>query len=299
MIPSNHNRFIAKVYKLLAGLGIDTDKLSIDHTAYQADSAEDYESQKKHVMESEELISENIVGGRRVGIFGLKSPLSYKGESFSVIEIIEPRAGQEVKSAWEHVEFMVEGTLEEFMAKHPKLQWTKDAIDRNEFPMLILKLTEDIRAKFPRRSVLDEIERQKQNHSSLRVQIGKRSVEIDYTSPEGIHILGISDRPFEAIVNDTKRVEYRTNTLHSPFDYSRIRKGDGVRFINEQTGETLERKVSRISHYNTTRELYENEGLNNSSSKPRTVDEAISRLESLTGYKEGIAKNGVFAIAIY
>lgn len=162
MFLSNYTQFIEKVYKILLQLGIDTSKISIDHVGYQADSAEDYDQQISHINESSIQMSESIIGGRRVGIFKLHTPLTYEGKSFSVIEIFEPREGQEVKSAWEHVEFLAAGTLEEFISEYPKIHWDTSVINREEFPMLILKLGDSLRAKFPRMGVLNEIKRQAQ-----------------------------------------------------------------------------------------------------------------------------------------
>lgn len=159
MFYSNYEDFIKVIYSRLIALGINTDELKIDHIGYQADSSADYDAKVLLMEEDAEQISENIVGERRVGMFKLKSSLHYKGNSFDVIEIFEPRKGQEVNSALEHIEFLVNGSLEDLMAQYPNVDWDSTVINRNEFPMLILKLGDGLRAKFPRRGVLEEINR--------------------------------------------------------------------------------------------------------------------------------------------
>lgn len=157
MILNDYREFIDRVYGKLISLNIDTQEITIDHIGYQADSAEDYDYQIKHIEDFATQVSENIVGDRRVGIFKLKSSLQYLNQNFSVIEIFEPRKDQSVKSSWEHVEFLVDKSLEEFINEYPKVDWDSSVINREEFPMLILSLGEGMRAKFPRRSVLVEI----------------------------------------------------------------------------------------------------------------------------------------------
>jgi ASC-1-like (ASCH) protein len=130
----------------------------------------------------------------------------------------------------------------------------------------------------------------------IPIIIKGKSFYIEYSQNDNFHILGLNNRPFQAIGNNHKNVEYRTNTKNSPFNFEAIKIGDVIRFINEEDGECLEVKVVRISHYNTSKELFENEGLRNSSSKPKNIKEAINSLESHTGYKEGIKQFGIWAI---
>lgn len=156
----NYKQFIGEIFKRLNELGIDTSQLKIDHIGYQASSAQDYDLQVKELSESAVLVSEHIVDGRRVGIFTLVESLDYENEKFSVVEIIEPKKDQEVKSALEHIEFLVGSNLEDFMAKYPEIDFDTRAMNREEFPMLILSLGDGLRAKFPRRGVLEEVYRQ-------------------------------------------------------------------------------------------------------------------------------------------
>ena len=159
MIISNYTIFIDKVFKLLADNGLNPDSFKIDHLGYQAESAADYDQLVKKSSTFAKQVDENIVGARRVVLFELISPLEYNGQTFSLIEIFEPRSGQNVKSAWEHVEFLVEPPLEEFIAQTPQIEWDTSALNRDEFPMLIFSLGDGLRAKFPRRGVLEEVNR--------------------------------------------------------------------------------------------------------------------------------------------
>lgn len=108
--------------------------------------------------------------------------------------------------------------------------------------------------------------------------------------------LQLNPRPFDAIRNGLKKVEYRTNVSHLNFDFCKLKVGDEIKFVNNISNDNIIVKVIDIRHYQNSFELFTNEGLSNSSSNPKTIDEAIERLESFTGYKEGVRKYGVWAI---
>lgn len=157
--PIDISSFIDKIIEKLEQLGINTATLTIDHLGYQADSKADYDAKTNHIHEFAIKVSENIVGGRRVGIFRLNELLEYKTQNIGVVEVFEPKEGQTVKSDWEHIEFLVAESLEDFVKRYKELNWNTEMMSREEFPQLILSLGEGLRAKFPRLGVLDEIKR--------------------------------------------------------------------------------------------------------------------------------------------
>ena len=112
------------------------------------------------------------------------------------------------------------------------------------------------------------------------------------------HKFGTSHRPFEAIKNKTKSVEYRTTTSNDTYGFSSVEAGDELLLFDEDTGEELELNIIRVSHYKSTKELFESEGLEHSSSKPKTIVEAIDSLENHTDYKKSIKENGIYAIEL-
>lgn len=132
----------------------------------------------------------------------------------------------------------------------------------------------------------------------IKIHINGKEYKIEYSRTKNYHVLGLNNRPFQAMKKYDKKVEYRTNTPNSSFNFKNIKLDDQIEFINETNGESIFAEISRISHYSTTRELFENEGLENSSSKPNTIDQAITSLESHTGYKEGIMQFGIWAIGV-
>lgn len=151
----NYKEFIDDIYKRLAEFGIDTSQLKLDHIAYQASSEKDYDKHVEEIKKIATQISETLVGGRKLGIFQLQSPLTYQDQSFWVVEIIAPREGQEAKSAWEHAEFLTPNTLEDFIIQYPTIEFDTSVMNRDVFPMLVLSLGDDLRAKFPRFGIIE------------------------------------------------------------------------------------------------------------------------------------------------
>ena len=92
----------------------------------------------------------------------LDEPFKYKTYQFEFVELIEPKPEQVVQSDWEHIEMTVDCSLEAFMERYPKLDWNTKAIDREDFPMITLKLDANLQVKFPRNGVQHEINKDKE-----------------------------------------------------------------------------------------------------------------------------------------
>lgn len=148
--------FLSEIYLELSETGISLKDFRLDHVGYQVASSAEYDSRVDAIKNVAKMVSENIVGGRRVGIFTLNEPVNSQDELLDVIEIFEPRPGQEVISGWEHIELTSNKALEELVEVYSDINWDTSVMYRDEFPMLILKLQSGLRVKFPRRGVLEE-----------------------------------------------------------------------------------------------------------------------------------------------
>lgn len=164
MILSNYEEFLDQIIEKIKQKGIDASELTIDHLGYQASSEIDFDEKKAELHEFGEIKHNVQVGDRRVAIFKFFNPLKYQKQLITAVEIVSPKKNQSVESAWEHVEIVLNVSLEKFMQKYPKIDWDTSAIDRDIFPMLILKLDDKTKVKFPRRAVLEEVERIKKNN---------------------------------------------------------------------------------------------------------------------------------------
>jgi ASC-1-like (ASCH) protein len=108
------------------------------------------------------------------------------------------------------------------------------------------------------------------------------------------YTLDINDRPFKAILAETKRIEGRT-----PTKFDKLNPGDLITFINNVSGEILKTKVAFVHHYPNVRAMLTKEGVENVlSSNPKTIEHGIKSYNSLRGYEEGIKQNGIHAIGL-
>ena len=108
-----------------------------------------------------------------------------------------------------------------------------------------------------------------------------------------------NDRPFRAIKAGTKKVEGRTPTDSDKTPYDEIKSGDLLTIINNSTNESLKVRVKFVHHYpNATKMLEKEDPKNVLSSEIKTVEVGIEIYNSLSGYEEGIKKNGIYAIGL-
>jgi len=154
MILLKYTNFLDRIFKKIQQYGIDVSNFELDHIAYTTSSKEEYDKLKNEFAKLGKLKSENLVGGRRVGIYKLFKKLTYKNFLISGLELIEPENSKKVASGLEHAEFIINTGFEEFMNKYPDLPWNKDHLKRTEFPRLKLDLGDGLEIKFHLASIL-------------------------------------------------------------------------------------------------------------------------------------------------
>lgn len=161
MILDTVDRFIGRILGKLGTLGVDVSGLEMDHIGYQASSNEDYDRLKSEFDTIGKRVSEKIVGGRRVGIYALQTPINYKQYTIPAIELVAPKEGQVCPSGLGHVEFVLPDGFKNFLDTHPLLPWDISKINQPMFPMIVLQLNEDLQVKFHLKPVLDIVKNDK------------------------------------------------------------------------------------------------------------------------------------------
>ncbi|KKP69650.1 hypothetical protein A2X44_03790 [candidate division CPR3 bacterium GWF2_35_18] len=154
MILDHYEQFLDLVFQKLSELKIDVSNYELDHLGYQASSDADYDKLKPEFLSLGESLSEEIVGGRRVGIVAFKKPLVYKNYIISAIELVAPKKDQICPSALEHIEFVLPKGFTNFMQKYPEINFDTAALNQPMFPMLKLKLDKYIQVKFHLKNVI-------------------------------------------------------------------------------------------------------------------------------------------------
>lgn len=154
---SGFEKLIDSVDKKINTLGINPSEIKLDHIGYKASSSEDYENRKKEVENDAQLVHENEVSGRILGIFKFTEPLKYKHHSILGFEIVAPKIEEISNSYWEHVEYVINGNLSEFIKIHSNIEFDQTAINRPEFKKVAIRFDDGLSAKFHLETVLEEI----------------------------------------------------------------------------------------------------------------------------------------------
>lgn len=147
--------FLDSFFDQIAKAGIDISELPLDHIAYQASSSEDYKKLLSDFSNLGKLVSEEIIGERRVAVFKLKEPIKYKNYSIPALELIEPKAGQHCESALQHAEFIVSDPFQIYIEKYPSIKWDTSSMHRDEFSHLKLNFDNGLTLKFLLKPILE------------------------------------------------------------------------------------------------------------------------------------------------
>jgi predicted metalloenzyme YecM len=136
---------------------ISVSDLELDHFGYQTSSKEDYDIKSDEVKAISKMKSENIVGWRRVGIYKLNTPYIYENYTVLGFELVEPREGQVCNSQLDHLEFVLNCSFEDYIAKNQFVLWDTTAMTRPEFAKLTIKFDDGTSVKFHLKNIFEEI----------------------------------------------------------------------------------------------------------------------------------------------
>lgn len=150
----NYLSFLDQFFEQIQKAGLDITGLPLDHIAYQASSSKDYEKLLPEFSASGDLISEEIIGERRVAVFKLREPIHYKDYLIPALELIETRAGQQCESAFQHAEFVIREPFEAYIQKYPNIKWDTSSMHRDEFSHLKLNFENGLTLKFLQKPIL-------------------------------------------------------------------------------------------------------------------------------------------------
>lgn len=113
------------------------------------------------------------------------------------------------------------------------------------------------------------------------------------------YVLNLNNRPFNAIKLGIKKIEGRTPTAWDKTPYDKLHKGDLIHFVNNVSSEEMDVEILFVHHYHDVKSMLETEGAGNVlSGEPKTIEHGIESYNLFEGYKDGIVKNGIYAIGV-
>lgn len=144
------------VFAELAARGLPAD-LVCDHVCYRVATRQRYEELRMALRQEGVLESDAIIAGRPISAFRLFSPYVHNGRSIEALELPAPKPGTDYPEGWEHAEFVVPGTLQDFMLQHSAQNFDIRAINKPLNPEIALRLTPVYQAKFHTQTLLNVI----------------------------------------------------------------------------------------------------------------------------------------------
>lgn len=140
--------FVEGVSDGLARCGVQRSELAMmDHICYRVETDEQYERMHGKLKQFGTLLGENEVSGRMIATFELDDYLRADGWTIPYLELPAPKDGSPYPEGLEHVELVVVGSLERFMARHSDLPFSHGGMGKTINPEAGLK-AEGISVKF-------------------------------------------------------------------------------------------------------------------------------------------------------
>ncbi len=141
------NVFLDILFKRIAQKGIEVSNFELDHICYRVETQEKYESLKQELSSIGELLTESLIGGRKIATFKLLKPITYLDRQIYLIELPSPKKSSWYREGYEHAEFVIESSLEEFQERNKHIEFDTKGIEKSINPDIRLPLG-DINAKF-------------------------------------------------------------------------------------------------------------------------------------------------------
>lgn len=129
-ILGNPSDFLEKIFNNLENDRIDVSDYELDHICYRVESLERYEFVKKELLKIGDLLLENEVSGRNIAKIKLQKPIVFKSKKIDVVELPQPKEGYEFEEGFEHVEFVISESFEEFMKKYSNIEFKTDGMQK-------------------------------------------------------------------------------------------------------------------------------------------------------------------------
>ncbi|MBC7419549.1 MAG: VOC family protein [Bdellovibrio sp.] len=134
-------KFLQQLTTELIDLKIPAHALECDHLCYRVVSFEEYGFYKKALILHGKLLTEAVVNGRPICTFLLTEPFQTETHIVKLIELPAPKTGANYASGFEHAEFILKESFDQFTAKFPNLTFSL-AGNQTINPELCLKLNE-------------------------------------------------------------------------------------------------------------------------------------------------------------
>lgn len=160
-IIGNVDTFLENIFSNLNKINLKTDNYFLDHLCYRTASQEEYQQKKAELLNLGELFVEAPVNGRLIATFKFFTPVEFKGRNIPMIELPSPKPGKNYQSGLEHVEFVINESLQSFIERFSVITFETDNIADSLNPDVKISFADGLTVKFHIESLDKIIEKEK------------------------------------------------------------------------------------------------------------------------------------------
>lgn len=115
--------FLDQIFLQLKMKGIFVLGFEMDHLCYRVETEERYENIKAQLHSIAELLVESTINGRNISVFKLHRPIRYETRDIYLLELPAPKENSPYHEGYEHVEFVVDMPLDQFVDSYPHIDF--------------------------------------------------------------------------------------------------------------------------------------------------------------------------------
>jgi predicted adenylyl cyclase CyaB len=154
-------KFLTSLFFNLESTSVNVEKMELDHLCYRVSSEKDYAEYKQLFSQIGELLIESQVGGRPIATYKLNHPITWNNNRIQVIELPSPKISNKYSTGFEHAEFVMKDSFDEFMKCHPSLVFDLTAMAKDINPDIRLGFKSGESVKFHHQTLAQVIEYEK------------------------------------------------------------------------------------------------------------------------------------------
>ena len=121
------NPFLTQIMSSLKQEGIHVENFMLDHICYRVETQERYTRLKREMCKQGKLLLETMIGGRPISTFRLDIPFIFQKHLIYCLELPSPKQSSFYPEGYEHAEFVIPDSFDEFMRKHPRATFNEKA----------------------------------------------------------------------------------------------------------------------------------------------------------------------------
>jgi predicted metalloenzyme YecM len=142
------NLFLEQIFINLEQAGISTRNYFLDHICYRTGSLDEYQAKKDEFEKLGKILIEAKVNGRLISTFAFNQPVIYKSYKIPMIELPAPKAGKTYQSGFEHVEFVIDESLADFIKRYSNINLDTTNINDPMNPDVKISFSDGLSVKF-------------------------------------------------------------------------------------------------------------------------------------------------------